>query len=280
MRPAPFQYVRVSGLDDALAALAEGGTALAGGQSLLPQLKRRLTRPELLVDLNAAPELSGVTVAGNHVSIGSMTRHQTIADSADLHGALSALPEAAGRIADPAVRARGTVGGSLCAADPRANLPAALLALGGVAVAAGPDGRREIALDDFFLDVGSSALARGELLVGIALDARGLRASGYDEVTVQPNGVPIVNAAVALRAGGLRVAVGGLARTPLVIPGLAAGASAGDIEAALEAALAGRARFEDMHGEAPFRAQIAAVVVGRTLRRVVSVNGGSGAVGT
>jgi carbon-monoxide dehydrogenase medium subunit len=277
MRPAPFRYQRATDLDGALAAVAAGAVPLAGGQSLMPRLKRRLARPDLLVDLNRAVELQGIEAqADGTVSIGSMTRHQALADSLELRGALSALPEAASRIADPQVRARGTIGGSICAADPRANLPAALIALDAVVVAASGSGERLIPLHELPLDVGRTGLADGELVTRVEIPPQPERVSSYDELSVQPNGVPVVN--VAVSAGGdLRIAIGGLLRTPWRADELAT-AVAGDrgspevVHAALRAAAAGRPRFEDMHGDAEYRLRACAVLVARAVARVGSAS--------
>jgi carbon-monoxide dehydrogenase medium subunit len=276
MRPAPFRYQRATDLDGALAAVAAGAVPLAGGQSLMPRLKLRLARPDALVDLNRAVELQGIEVlADGAVSIGSMTRHQMLADSLDLRGALSALPEAAGRIADPQVRARGTIGGSICAADPRANLPAALIALDAVAVAASAEGERRIPLHELPLDVGRTGLAEGELLARVEIPPQTERVSAYDELSVQPNGVPIVN--VAVSAGSdLRIGIGGLLRTHWRADDVATVIAAADaspevVVEALRSAASDRSRFEDLHGDAEYRLRACAVLVARAVERARSV---------
>src|SRR5258708_31519082 len=143
MIPARFDYVRPSSVDDAVRALSEGGEAakvIAGGQSLLPLLRLRLSYPELLVDIGGLDELSGVTDGGDHLLIGARTTHYQVVHDPLIAEHCGLLAEAVGTVADPAVRHRGTIGGSLAHADPAGDLPAVILALDATLIAEGPTG--------------------------------------------------------------------------------------------------------------------------------------------
>lgn len=274
MRPARFRYERPADVDAAVAALSSGGTVLAGGQTLLPDLKRRIARPSLVVDINRVPGLGEIESRGEGAyALGALVRHQAIADSPALRGPCAALAEAAERIADFQVRGRGTIGGNLCSGNPRANLSVALLALDAAVAIAGPQGERRLPLADFFPELGGTALEDGELVVRIELPGA---ASGscYEEMAVQPNGVPIVNAAVARRPDGLRIAIGGLLTFPWRASELESSLALDSDRAAVAAALAdaidGRERFEDFHGDAEYRLAIAATLVARCLARLAA----------
>ncbi|HJO20881.1 MAG TPA: FAD binding domain-containing protein, partial [Acidimicrobiales bacterium] len=145
MIPAAVDYVRADSAEAAIAALAEAGDEaklLAGGQSLVPLMRLRLATPSVLVDIGRLDGLSGISIEGDTVGIGALTTHSTLEHSADLAAACPLLAHVAGQVGDPAVRHRGTLGGSLAHADPASDLPAAVLALGGTLVVTGPGGSR------------------------------------------------------------------------------------------------------------------------------------------
>ena len=170
MYPSPFAYHRPAGVAEAVALLrAANGDArcLAGGQSLIPAMKFRLSQPGQLVDLSGIAALRGISLAQGQVSIGAMSTHREVESSPVLAAQLPYLARVAGHIADPQVRNRGTIGGSLANADPAADYPASLLALGGTVEVEGPDGPREIAADDWALSLMSTALAEGEIVTRI-----------------------------------------------------------------------------------------------------------------
>ncbi len=177
MKPAAFHYYRARSLEEALDLLSGAGAngkLLAGGQSLIPLLNLRLARPEALVDLNAIPGLSYIRSEGAEIAIGALTRHREMEFSPLLAEELPILVEAISQIGHPAIRNRGTLGGSLAHADPAAELPCVLTALDGRMVAAGPDGERVIRAEDFFVGFYATALAHQEILkeVRIPLDKR------------------------------------------------------------------------------------------------------------
>jgi carbon-monoxide dehydrogenase medium subunit len=147
MKPAVFSYHRPYTLEDALSLLALHGfdaKVIAGGQSLAPMMNMRFAQPAHLIDLNALPQLSGVTLAGDSLSIGAMTRHHEVATSSTVRAACPLLAEAAATIGHYAIRQRGTLGGSLAHADPAAQMPLIASTLGARIEIVGPDGRREV----------------------------------------------------------------------------------------------------------------------------------------
>src|SRR5215470_6250907 len=170
MIPAKFDYVKPGTVDEALRALADGGEdakVIAGGQSLLPLLRLRLAYLDLLVDVGGLDELHGVTDTGDNLLIGASTTHYQLVHDPLIAAHCGVIAEAAAMVADPAVRHRGTFGGSLAHGDPAGDLPAVAIALGATMIARGPAGDREIAAGDFFVDYLSTALQPGEILTGV-----------------------------------------------------------------------------------------------------------------
>src|SRR6266478_5875193 len=168
MKAPRFAYARPASVAEALALLAEHedeARVLAGGQSLVPMLNFRLAAPKVLVDNNRIEALSGIEVAKNHVRIGALARHAELERSADIARHLPLVAAAMPHIAHPAIRNRGTFGGSCALADPAAELPACAIALGASFVVAGKKGERRIAAEDFFKGLYATALKAGELLV-------------------------------------------------------------------------------------------------------------------
>ena len=153
MKPAPFAYAKARSVEDAVRLLGEhgdGAKLLAGGQSLMATLNMRLSQPSILIDLNGIAGLDGIALKDGFVEIGAMARHATVmaSDVIAKHAPLIAM--AMPHIGHPAIRNRGTIGGSIAFADPAAELPACFLALGGEVEIAGPKGRRKVKADDFF----------------------------------------------------------------------------------------------------------------------------------
>src|SRR6266436_5665465 len=168
MKAPGFAYARPASVAEALALLAEHkdeARVLAGGQSLVPMLNFRVAAPRVLVDINRIAGLSGIKLAKNHIRIGALTRHVELERSADVARHLPLIASAMPHIAHPAIRNRGTFGGSCALADPAAELPACALALGATFIAAGKKGERRIAAQDFFKGLYATALKAGELLV-------------------------------------------------------------------------------------------------------------------
>ena len=176
MIPAKFDYVRPGSLAEAVSALADGGDdakIIAGGQSLLPLLRLRLSYPELLVDVGGIDELRGVTDVGDALLIGARTTHYQLVHDPLIAEHCGLLAQAAATVADPAVRHRGTLGGALAHSDAAGDLPAVVLALDAILIAQGPGGEREIAAADFFVDYLTSSLGSDEILTGIRVPKLG-----------------------------------------------------------------------------------------------------------
>lgn len=170
MKPAAFDYVAPTTLDDALTLLAERGpqaSVIAGGQSLMPMLAFRLQEPQWLVDINRIAGLNHIQVEGSVMRIGALVRHAQLEASEVVARHLPLLSSAISHVAHAAIRQRGTLGGSLCLADPAAELPACMLALDARMVLRSTRGRREVPANEFFISLYQTALAPGELLVEV-----------------------------------------------------------------------------------------------------------------
>jgi aerobic carbon-monoxide dehydrogenase medium subunit len=173
--PAAFQYRRATSVEHALTLLAEYGPesmVVAGGHSLLPMMKLRLAHPEALVDINDLTELAGIQLTGDTLVIGAMARHADLLACREVGEHFPILHDAERVIADPIVRNRGTVGGSLCQADPSEDLSAVFAALRASLVIQGPDGTRTVAARDFFVGPYETVVAPGELLASIQVPLR------------------------------------------------------------------------------------------------------------
>jgi aerobic carbon-monoxide dehydrogenase medium subunit len=174
MKAAAFDYVRAAGVDEAVKLLAQhGGSAklLAGGQSLLPALNLRLMMPEVLIDIGGITELRGIRIDGGMVKIGAATRHADLLLSPEIAAYAPLLAKAMPHIAHPAIRNRGTIGGSLAHADPASELPACVQALDATLISRGPAGERRVPARDFFTGLYQTALAADEMLTGVEFPA-------------------------------------------------------------------------------------------------------------
>ncbi|ORB85229.1 carbon monoxide dehydrogenase [Mycobacterium kansasii] len=184
--PGPFEYERATSVDHAIGLLdrlGEGARIVAGGHSLLPMMKLRIANPEYLIDINdLVPELGYVITDPTLVRIGAMTRHREILESDTLAAACPIFRDAERVIADPVVRNRGTLGGSLCQADPAEDLSTVCTVLDAVCLARGPAGEREIAIDDFLAGPYETTLAPNEILVEVRIPVRLNTSSAYAKV--------------------------------------------------------------------------------------------------
>jgi carbon-monoxide dehydrogenase medium subunit len=172
MKAADFAYARAASVDEAVALLAaygERAKLLSGGQSLLPAMNLRLISPELIIDIGGVAGLRGIAVTGNTVRIGALTRHVDIQRSPEIAAHVPLLKEAVNHVAHPAIRNRGTIGGSLAHADPASELPACMLALDASLLVRSKGGERRIAAGDFFQGIFQTALSPGELLTAVEL---------------------------------------------------------------------------------------------------------------
>ena len=274
MKPAPFAYARANSLDDVFATLdAHGDQAklLAGGQSLIPTLNLRLSAPALLLDINGLAELRGVSVQGNALRIGALTRHAELGADPLVARHAALLSQAVPHIAHAAIRNRGTIGGSVALADPAAELPACMLALDAVIVAQGRAGARRIAATDFFKGLYETDLRAGELIVAleIPLPAASQRAA-LVELARRHGDYAIVGLAAVLRPDAARLAWFGVGGVPQRSLRAEAAFARGDIKAAQDALAEDLDPPGDLHGPPEFRRHLARVLLGRAFAKLKS----------
>jgi CO/xanthine dehydrogenase FAD-binding subunit len=289
LKPAPFRYARPQSLADAVELLASADDdvkILAGGQSLVPMLNLRLVRPSVLIDLNSVPGLDHITPgADGGLAIGALARHAALASSASVAERAPLLAEAARHVGHPAIRHRGTLGGSLAHADPAAELPAAPVALGAELRLHGGRGARTVRASEFFLGLMTTALQPGEILLEVRIPLQG-PGWGFAEVVRRAGDFALAGvAAVVVRAAG---SSGRLASARLV--GFGVGDrpvrftaaeeiltnQGGDPGAALARAAAAAAGAcdppDDVHASAEYRRHLAAMLtedaVGQALARL------------
>ncbi|MDR8408693.1 xanthine dehydrogenase family protein subunit M [Nonomuraea sp. 3-1Str] len=283
MIPAQFDYVRAGSLEEACRALAadEDAKVLAGGQSLLPLLRLRLSYPTTLVDVGRLPELSGVEDRGDHVHIGAMTTHDEVMRSPVVGAACPLVAMATATVADPAVRHRGTFGGSLAHCDPAGDLPAVVLALDGVFVARSEGGERDIPAAEFFVDYLESSLRPGEILAGLRIPKLG-EGWGYHyekfHRTAQAWAIVGVAAAVKRSDGAIqeaRIGLTNMGSTPVrahAAEEALRGVELGDrVRAACEAAAEGTSPPADLHAQPDYRRHLAKVLTYRAVGKAAGV---------
>lgn len=265
MIPEAFDYVRPETLDEALAALADGATALAGGHSLLPTLKLRLGAPERLVDIGRLEELKGISVDADELVIGAGTRYADVLRSDAVRAEAALLHSAVATIGDPQVRNRGTIGGAVAYGDAHGDAPTAVLALDATVVLQGRNGERRVAADDFFLDYFETARAEDELVTAIRIP-RGQPRGNYQKFGRREMDWAIIASGVTLRGGAWRVAITAAGPTPLRARGveeaLAAGAS---ISEAAARAGEGLDPTPGLEGSAEYKLHLACVLTQRAL---------------
>jgi aerobic carbon-monoxide dehydrogenase medium subunit len=263
--PAQFDYVAAESAAHAIELLAEHGDdakVLAGGHSLLPMMKLRLATPELLVDIGGLDDLAGIGTDGGDLVVGATVRHADLAASDLVRTEAPLLAYAASQVGDPQIRHRGTIGGSLSHADPAADLPMAVVALGGSVVLQGPAGTRTVAADDFFQGYFETALAPDELVTAVRVPRRPFVPWGYQKFVRRANDWAIVGVA----AVDGRIALANMGPTPLRATAaenaLAAGASPAE---AAELAADGTSPGEDLHADREYRRHLVRVLTRRAL---------------
>jgi len=211
--PAPFEYERATSLDGAIASLRahEDSRVVAGGHSLLPMMKLRLASPSRLIDINDLTELQYIREEGDEVAIGALTRHCELLDSELLAARFPAFRDAERVIADPVVRNRGTIGGSLCQADAAEDLSAVAFALKGTVVIRGTEGERRVRMDEFHLGPWTTAVADGEILTEIRFAVKPGAGSAHEKVERRAGDWAIAAATAALWLDGGTIAAAGIA---------------------------------------------------------------------
>ena len=256
-----FTYRRATSVADAVAAFrgAEDAAYLSGGHTLLPAMKQRLAVPTDVIDLAGLDELVGIAVDADAVEVGALTPHAAVAASAEVGAAIPALAALAGKIGDPQVRNKGTIGGSIANNDPAADYPAALVGLGATVVTE----RRRIAADDFFTGLFETALAEGEIVTSVRFP-RPAKA-GYAKFPNPASRYAIVGVMAAETAEGVRIAVTGAG--PCVFRATAMEEALGgalDADAALPA-LSADGLNSDIHASAEYRAHLVGVMARRAM---------------
>jgi carbon-monoxide dehydrogenase medium subunit len=275
VKPAPFAYAKARSVGDAVELLGEhgdGAKLLAGGQSLMATLNMRLSQPGILIDLNGIPGLDGIALNGGDVAIGALVRHAAAAKSDVIarHTPLIAL--ALPHIGHPAIRNRGTIGGSIAFADPAAELPACFLALGGEVEIAGKNGARRVGADDFFKGLYETAIGPDELLTVIRLpSATPDMRYGFAELSRRHGDYALAGLAAAARADGaalkdVRLAYFGVGLTPIRARGAEAALAAGNIDGAVAALASDLDPPDDIQETGAVKKHLAGVL----LRRVAA----------
>ncbi len=283
MIPASFDYVRVTSVDDALAALTAGGDdakVLAGGQSLLPLLRLRLAYPSTLVDVGPVPDMRGVRDDGDALVIGAMTTHHDIVRDPLIREHCPVLAQATSLVADPAVRHRGTFGGALAHADPAGDLPAVALALDATFVVAGAGGRRRVPAAEFFVDYLETAVRPDELLVEIRVPKLADGWGGhYEKFNRVAQAWAIVGVCAVVHTDGgsvteARIGLTNMGPTPLRATAAeralaGAATSNGDVDEAAEQAADGTNPAGDLNAQPDYRRHLARVLTRRALARAL-----------
>jgi carbon-monoxide dehydrogenase medium subunit len=285
MKPAPFDYIAPTSIQEACAALAEAGggaTVLAGGQTLVPLLNLRMSQPFIIVDINKIAGLKGIARADGCTRVGPMTRQCEVIASEALARDLPVLVEAVRHVGHHQTRNRGTVGGSIALGEPAAELPATAVALGATIEVRSTRGTRLIPAGEFYLGPYMNALEPDELVTGITFPdwPRG-HITLFREVAQRPGDFALVGLVGALSVEDGKIARAGLAwfgMGPTPIRAHAAeqmllGQSPGRInpQAVAERAIAGTAPFDDHHASAEYRRIVGARIFARTLREALKI---------
>ena len=286
MKPAPFDYVAPSTIEEACGILstAGGGAAvLAGGQTLMPLLNLRMSQPFVVVDINKIPELTGIDAAEGHTRIGPMTRQYEVIASGVLNRRLPVLVQAMRHVGHIQTRNRGTIGGSIALGEPAAEMPATAVALGASFEVRSSRGTRHIAAGDFYLGPYATALQADELVTGISFpDWPDGHITLFHEVARRPGDFALVGTAGALTVESGKIARAGMAwfgMGPTPIRAKAAeqmllGRSPDELDpqAVAECALAETAPFDDHHASAEYRRTVGRRIFARMLREALEIS--------
>jgi len=277
--PAAFDYTAPDSLNDAIKALADGGEdakLLAGGHSLIPLMKLRLAAPSLLVDLRKVPGLHGVNRDNGSWRIGAMTHHADLEHTPEL-GIVSRV---AGTIADPQVRNRGTIGGSLAHGDPASDLPAAMLVCEGTVTLQGPRGQRTVSASDLFQDYLQTAVGEDEVLTEIRFDALQGYGHGYQKFNRRSEDWAMVAVGAVVKASGgscedVRIGLTNVASVPVRATGVeealrGQSLSPENIERAAEQAAEGLEPPADLNASAEYKRHLTRVLCKRALQEAVA----------
>jgi carbon-monoxide dehydrogenase medium subunit len=276
VKPAPFAYTKAKTLKEVVTLLArhkDDARLLAGGQSLIATLNMRLSAPDLLIDINGIKNLNGIVKKGKSIEIGALARHAQVehSDVIAKHAPLIAL--AMPHIGHPAIRNRGTFGGSIAFADPAAELPACLLALGGEIDIAGPRGKRKVKADAFFKGLFETALRPQEMIIAVRVPAADKTTRvGFAELARRHGDYAIVGLAATARSNGkgladVRLAYFGVGNTPVRANKAESALASGDIDAAVKAL--DLAPHDDVQATAKTKRHLAGVLLRRVAKQLM-----------
>ena len=272
MKASAGGYVRARDLTHALDVLGRSdgmGRVLAGGQSLIAAMNMRLTAGDMLVDISRLSELRGVTEAGETLRIGALTRHVEVGSDPLIAAHVPLLAQAVGHIAHAAIRNRGTIGGATAHADPAAEFPACLVALGAVIEVTGPTGTREIAAEDFFVDVFETAIEEGEILTAIIVPkAQAGEAHVIEEVARRSGDYALAGLCLVKRPAGHRVALFSVGPRPMLASSAMQKLDAGDLDGAVAALGQDIDPPSDTQASAAYRRHLAGVLLRRAAARI------------
>jgi carbon-monoxide dehydrogenase medium subunit len=275
MKPAPFAYAKARSVAHAIDLLAQDDARLlAGGQSLIATLNMRLSHPALLVDLNGVDGLDEIASRNGHLELGALVRYAQAERSAELARRAPLIALALPHIGHPAIRNRGTVGGSLAFADPAAELPACLVALGGELDINGPKGQRTVGADDFFKGLFETALTARDVLTAVRVPAATADTRvGFAEFARRHGDYAMVGLAACARAegkrlGDLRLAYFGVGATAVRARGAERALAEGDIEAAVRALTQDLDPPSDVHASGAVKRHLAGVLLRRVARQL------------
>jgi len=276
LKPAPFAYAKARSVAHAVELLAaDEARVLAGGQSLLATLNMRLSQPALLVDINGIGGLDGIARKDGQIEIGALVRHAQAERSAEIARHAPLIAAAMPHIGHPAIRNRGTVGGSIAFADPAAELPACLIALGGEVDLAGPDGQRTVKADDFFKGLFDTALTARDVLTAIRVPAAGSDSRfGFGELARRHGDYAMVGLAASARASGarlneVRLAYFGVGSTPQRARQAEAALAGGELEAAVAALDTDLSPPDDVQASGAVKRHLAGVLLRRVARQLM-----------
>jgi 2-furoyl-CoA dehydrogenase FAD binding subunit len=276
MKPAPFSYVRASSLEETLALLEANGDRariLAGGQSLIPMMNLRLAQPEIIVDIQDL-DLTEISVDDGGVTVGALVTQWTLehADVVKKHCPL--LSEAIPYVAHAPIRRRGTVGGTIAHSDPAAELPTVLSALGGSVTLRSAREVRELSAADYFIDFLKNAAEPQEIVISVRFPAWMGAGAAFEEFARRPGdyALAMVAALVSRKEGRMRVGIGGVGATPLVVETTNLSSTAEALaDEAVELALSRLDPQSDIHASAEFRTHLVRHLTERAVRRAVQV---------
>jgi carbon-monoxide dehydrogenase medium subunit len=275
LKPAPFAYAKARSVAHAIELLGtEDARLLAGGQSLIATLNMRLSEPALLVDINGIGELDRVTLQNAHVEIGALVRYAQAERSAEIARAAPLIALALPHIGHPAIRNRGTVGGSLAFADPAAELPACMIALDGEIDVVGPEGQRTVKANDFFAGLFETALGAQDVLTAIRVPAAAADIRvGFAEFARRHGDYAMVGLAACARVAGkrladVRLAYFGVGATAVRARKAEAVLADGDVEAAVSALAGDLDPPDDIHASGAVKMHLAGVLVRRVAQQL------------